>query len=118
SEFDLPIKLEESLKGEVHDNEEPDCCPGPITVPPIKEELNDYQEPECCVSPKTFPPIKEELHDESDASYYVDKNVKTEMKVYDPSQELMVCTQYFHTPENKAQGRKVGEKNTQSVTSF
>ncbi|CAG2056538.1 unnamed protein product [Timema podura] len=66
SEVDLPIKLEESLKGEVHDNEEPDCCPGPITDPPTKKELNDYQEPECYISPKTFPPIKEELHDESE----------------------------------------------------
>nr|CAD7445071.1 unnamed protein product [Timema bartmani] len=103
SEVDFPIKLEESLKGEVHDNEEPDCCPGPITVPPTKKELNDYQEPECYVSPKTFPPIKEELHEESDASYYVDKSVKTEIKVYDPSLELMVCTPFFHTPENKAQ---------------
>nr|CAD7461657.1 unnamed protein product [Timema tahoe] len=123
SEVDLPIKLEESLKGEVHDNEEPDCCPGPITDPPTKEELNDYQEPECCMSPKTFPPIKEELHtpwssfgigshifwgeDESDASYYVDKNVKTEMKFYDPSLELMICTPYYHTPENKSQTERV-----------
>nr|CAD7443041.1 unnamed protein product [Timema bartmani] len=59
------------------------------------------------MSPKTFPPIKEELHDESDASYYVDKNVKTEMKFYDPSLELMICTPYYHTPENKSQTERV-----------
>ncbi|CAG2056840.1 unnamed protein product [Timema podura] len=52
-----------------------------------------------CVSDNTL----RSLYDESDASYYVDKNVKTEMKFYDPSLELMVCTPYYHTPENKSQ---------------
>nr|CAD7408903.1 unnamed protein product [Timema cristinae] len=106
SEVDLPIKSEESLKGEVHDNEKPDFCPVPNTFPPTKNELDDYQEPECCMPPKTFPPIKEELHDESDALYYVDKTVKTEMKFYDSSLELMVCTPHYHTPDNKAQGKR------------
>nr|CAD7416738.1 unnamed protein product [Timema poppensis] len=103
SEVDIPLKSEECLEGEVHDKEEPDGCPVPNTFSLTKNELYDYQEPECCMLPKTFPPIKEELHDESDALYYVDKTVKTETKFFDPSLELMVCTQHYNTPENKAQ---------------
>nr|CAD7265659.1 unnamed protein product [Timema shepardi] len=118
SEVYLPIKSEESLIGEVDVNEEPDCGPGPITSPPTKEELKDYQKSECCMSPKTFPPIKEELHDESYASYYVDKNVKTEMKFLDPSLELMVCTPHYNTPENKAQGERDGVASQPTIVFF
>ncbi|CAG2061631.1 unnamed protein product [Timema podura] len=39
SEIDITIKSEESFKEEVHDHQEPDCGPGPITFPPIKEDL-------------------------------------------------------------------------------
>nr|CAD7577045.1 unnamed protein product [Timema californicum] len=57
-------------------------------------------------------------HDESYASYYVDKNVKTEMKFLDPSLELMVCTPHYNTPENKAQGERDGVASQPTIVFF